>query len=182
MTTYTAADNYIKACTNLPTSLSSAEISAAFSAKVRAQSFFSARVAEASILDGLRRISDSYSRGEINLAQARTNAKLMLAKSGLGYVPDDVADPKAGPPAGIDPEDWKAAKSISNLGSTARLDLIFRQNAAMANAVGERENFMDPDTMERWPYVRYHSRDDARTNHRALDGKVFRKEDRKSVV
>lgn len=158
MTTYTAADRYISSRTNLPTSLSSVEISAEFSAKVRAQSFFSARVAEASMLERLRDISDSYSRGETNLAQARTDAKLMLAKSGFGYVPSG----KSGMP---------------DLGSTARLDLILRQNSGMAHAVGQREVSLDPDIVERFPYFRYIARDGARSSHSVLDNLVLPKTD-----
>ena len=158
MTTYTAADRYISSRTNLPTSLSSVEISAEFSAKVRAQSFFSARVAEASILEKLRDLSDAYSRGETNLAQARTDAKLMLAKSGLGYVPSGTSD-------------------LSDLGGTARLDLILRQNSAMAHAVGQREVSLDPDIVERFPYFRYIARDGARSSHAVLDNLVLPKTD-----
>ncbi len=175
--TFDAANKWLASRVNLPTGKSSLEIALDIPEKVRAHAFFSATVAEADILDKIRKTVDAFSRGEMNLAQARTELKLMLATSGYGYVPSDVADPAAGPPPGVDEEDWKEAKSIRNLGSTRRLDLILRQNASMAQAVGERETFMDPDLMERWPYVRYCSLDDARPSHRALNGKVFRKDD-----
>jgi len=68
---------------------------------------------------------------------------------------------------------------VSNLASTARLDLILTQNARMASAVGQREVSMDPDIMERWPYYRFVAVKDGRTrpSHAALDGLILRKDD-----
>jgi len=65
------------------------------------------------------------------------------------------------------------------MAGTARLNLILKQNAAMANAAAEWKRMHDPDAMRVFPYVRYHARSDARTRreHGDLDGKIFHKDD-----
>ena len=142
---------------NLPTEKSHAEIVNELSPKIKAQSFFSARVAEARILDRLREVSDRYSRGEIGLGEARNELKDFLAAEGY--------DPHQG--------------GLKNLASTARLNLILKQNAAMANAAAEWKRMHSPEAMKVFPYVRYHTRGDSRTRseHADLDGKIFRKDD-----
>lgn len=142
---------------NLPTAMSHAEIVKELSPKIKAQSFFSARVAEAHILDRLRDVSDRYSRGEIGLGEARNELKAFLAAEGY--------DPHKG--------------GLKNLASTARLNLILKQNAAMANAAAEWKRMHSPEAMKLFPYVRYHARGDARTRseHADLDGMIFRKDD-----
>ena len=67
---------------NLTTGMKSREISEAWSAKIRAQAFFSARVEQGHILDKLREVSDSFTRGEIGQAEARTILKEFLASEG----------------------------------------------------------------------------------------------------
>ena len=149
-------DSYIRNRINMPTARSHAEL-AQMDPKIRAQAFFSARVAEAHILDRLREVSDRYSRGEIGLGEARNTLKDFLKTE--GYDPH-----KAG---------------LKNLASTARLNLVMRQNAAMANAAAEWKRMNDPDTMKIFPYVRYHARKDSRSRdgHKELDGKIFHKDD-----
>ena len=149
-------DSYIRNRINMPTARSHAEL-AQMDPKIRAQAFFSARVAEAHILDRLREVSDRYSRGEIGLGEARNTLKDFLKAE--GYNPH-----KAG---------------LKNLASTARLNLVMRQNAAMANAAAEWKRMHDPDAMKIFPYVRYHARKDSRSRdgHKELDGKIFHKDD-----
>ena len=149
-------DSYIRNRINMPTARSHAEL-AQMDPKIRAQAFFSARVAEAHILDRLREVSDRYSRGEIGLGEARNTLKDFLKAE--GYDPH-----KAG---------------LKNLASTARLNLVMRQNAAMANAAAEWKRMHDPDAMKVFPYVRYHARKDSRSRdgHKELDGKIFHKDD-----
>lgn len=149
-------DSYIRNRINMPTARSHAEL-AQMDPKIRAQAFFSARVAEAHILDRLREVSDRYSRGEIGLGEARNTLKDFLKAE--GYDPH-----KAG---------------LKNLASTARLNLVMRQNAAMANAAAEWKRMHDPDAMKIFPYVRYHARKDSRSRdgHKELDGKIFHKDD-----
>ena len=157
MEEYEAANEWIRKRLNLPTEKSSLEISRDFEAKLRAQAFFSARVAESRILERLRSVSDAYSRGEIGLAQARTELKKFLRSEGK----DD------------------GTSGLRNLASTARLDLILEQNARMAAAVGRYQVSMDPDIRERFPCWRYiGSRAlNPRDSHARFAGKVFRKDD-----
>lgn len=157
MEEYEAANEWIRKRLNLPTAKSSLEISRDFEAKLRAQAFFSARVAESRILERLRSVSDAYSRGEIGLAEARTELKKFLRSEGK----DD------------------GTSGLRNLASTARLDLILEQNARMAAAVGRYQVSMDPDIKERWPCWRYiGSRAlNPRDSHARFAGKVFRKDD-----
>ena len=70
-TVYTGRADWISKRVNLPTSMSSGELAAEWDAKIRAQAFFSARVAQGHVLDKLREVSDAFSRGEIGQAEAR---------------------------------------------------------------------------------------------------------------
>lgn len=149
--------DYISRRINLPTAKNHASLVQDVDARIKAQSFFSARVAEAHILDRLRTMSDAYSRGEISLGEARNKLKDFLKLQGY--------DPRQ--------------SGLRNLASTARLNLILKQNAAMAKSAGEWARMHDPDAMKVFPYVRYHARNDRRTRgeHAHLDGKIFRKDD-----
>ena len=150
-------DALIRAKVNMPTAKSHAELVRDVEPKLKAQAFFSARVAEAHILDRLREVSDGYSRGEFGLGEARNRLKDFLR--GEGYDPHQAG--------------------MRNLASTARLNLILKQNAAMANAAAEWQRMHSPEAMKVFPYVRYHARHDDRTRsaHGDLDGRIFRKDD-----
>ena len=150
-------DSYISGKVNMPTAKSHAELVREVEPRIKAQSFFSARVAEAHILDRLREVSDSYSRGEFGLGEARNRLKDFLRAEGY--------DPHQG--------------GMRNLASTGRLNLILKQNAAMAHSAAEWQRMHDPDAMKVYPYVRYHARSDSRTRseHAHLDGRIFRKDD-----
>lgn len=150
-------DTYISRRVNLPTAKSHAELVSEVEPKIKAQAFFSARVSEAHILDRLRQISDGYSRGEFGLGEARNRLKDFLRAEGY--------DPHQG--------------GMRNLASTGRLNLILKQNAAMAHSAAEWKRMHDPDAMKVFPYVRYHARSDNRTRseHAHLDGRIFRKDD-----
>jgi len=150
-------DDLISRKVSMPTAKSHAELIRDVAPKIRAQAFFSARVAQAHILDKLREISDGYSRGEFGLGEARNKLKDFL--SGEGYDPHQAG--------------------LRNLASTARLNLIVRQNSAMAKAAAEYRRMHDPDAMQVFPYVRYHAQNDGRTRseHSHLDGKIFHKDD-----
>ena len=150
-------DALIRGKVNMPTAKSHAELVRDVEPKLKAQAFFSARVAEAHILDRLREVSDGYSRGEFGLGEARNRLKDFLR--GEGYDPHQAG--------------------MRNLASTARLNLILKQNAAMANAAAEWQRMHSPEAMKVFPYVRYHARHDDRTRsaHGDLDGRIFRKDD-----
>ena len=114
-------------------------------------------MAEAHILDRLRTVSDAYSRGDMGVGEARNILKDFLRLE--GFTPREAG--------------------LRNLASTARLNLILRQNASMAHAAGEWQRMHDPDQMAVFPYVRYHCRGDLRTrdSHSKLDGNIYRKDD-----
>ena len=155
---YEAANEFLRKRLSVATTLSSQGISEAVAQDIRTHCFFSARVAETRILDRLREISDAYGSGELGLAESREKIKRMLDTDYSGVYDRD--NPK-----------------ITNLASTARLDLVMRQNAAMGAAVGRYEVSRDPDIEERWPAWRYITGPNPRPAHAALNGRVFRKDD-----
>ena len=148
--------DYIDRRINLPTAKSHADIVRDLEPKIKAQAFFSARVAEARILERLRSVTDAYSRGEMGLGEARNILKDFLKAE--GYDPHQAG--------------------LRNLAGTARLNLILKQNAAMTHAAAEWKRMHDPDAMKVFPYVRYHARSDRKTRsaHSDLDGKIFHKD------
>lgn len=156
-TEYNGATEWLAKRANLTTVMNSREIAEEWTAKARAQAFFSARVAEGHILERLRSVSDAFSRGEIGLAEARTELKRFLRAEGKD-------DGKSG---------------LRNLASTARLNLILEQNARMAAAVGQYQAGMDPDILERFPCWRYIGSTalNPRDSHARYAGKVYRKDD-----
>ena len=156
-TSYDARERWIKNRIALPTELSSRAIAERLMPKIRAQAFLSARVAEARIAEAIKEISDKYSMGEIEFAEARTALKRLAVGNNL----DD------------------GSSSLKNLGSLARIDLILQQNALMAAAVGQYEAGMDPDIKERFPCWRYIASTaiNPRDSHAKYSGMVFRKDD-----
>jgi SPP1 gp7 family putative phage head morphogenesis protein len=174
--TFDAANEWLRSRVTVPTDMTTREMALApdFDARVRAHSFFSAQVDKANALEAIREQLDAYVAGDIDLATARWHAKTALTR--LGYAADDVGMTDT-PPAGMDPDTWRRRKAITNLASTRRLDLILRQNARMAWAVGRKQVSEDPAVKARWPFYRYIARDDARPEHAALDGLVLPKDD-----
>lgn len=155
---YDAADQWLRKRITLPTPLNSREISERLPPNTRAHCFFSAKVGESRIIEGIREISDQYSAGRISLANARQMLREFVAAE-----------------KGYDPRD----PSITNLASKARAELILEQNRNMAAAIAEYQTGTDPHIMARFPYWRYHARHDgrARSSHAAYDGMIFRKDD-----
>ena len=171
-----AADKWLERRVNLPTHRDSAGI-ADIPQNVRAHAFFSAKVAEARILERLRGVSDAYSRGEINKAEAVGKLKSYLVSE--GYMAGDRRNP---PPPGVDPDAWKAAGRLTNLASTSRLDLILEQNAAMAHGVRLYDEGMSERALRRRPYWQYvhgmtGTPKSPRAEHQQYDGLVFAKTD-----
>ena len=71
--TFEAEQAWLKGRVNLPTSLTSAELALAkdFPARVKAQTFFSARVTSVNILEALRDEIGKFADGETDIASAR---------------------------------------------------------------------------------------------------------------
>ena len=136
--------------------MAAAKQSADIPAKVRAQMFFSASVADARVLEKIREVTRAWFRGELGLAEARKRFAQWIDAPGIG-----------------DPRD----RRMSNIASAARIDLILSQQAKMGAAVGRYQVSRDPDIEERYPCWRYIAGHNPRPEHAALDGKVFRKDD-----
>lgn len=130
--------------------------SADIPAKIRAQMFFSATVADARVLEKIREVTTAYFRGELGLSEARKRFAQWIDARGIG-----------------DPTD----RRISNIASAGRIDLILSQQAKMGAAVGRYQVSRDPDIEERYPCWRYIAGHNPRPEHAALNGKVFRKDD-----
>lgn len=153
-----AKQEWIKNRVNLPTAKGSGEISRDIPAQIRARAFFSARVAEAHILDRFRSITDDYLSGRIGRDEARALLREYARASGK----DD------------------GTESLKNLASTARLELILDQNAKMARAVYRHERMYSPAALRVFPYVRYRASVGSRqprSEHGKYDGMIFRKDD-----
>ena len=153
-----AKRNFIQNRVNLPTSKTSSEISRDIPPEIRARAFFSARVAEAHILERFRKISDAYSSGRIS----RDEARHLLRQYAVANGKDD------------------GTQALKNLASTARLNLILDQNAKMARAVGQYEAMHRPANLKMFPYVIYRASvgsKDPRGDHQKYDGMVIDKRD-----
>lgn len=150
-TTFAGARDYLSKRAVLPLGLSSRDISLKVPEQIRAQAFFSAKVASADILANFKTLAERYAAGEIGLAEARLGMKQFLAKQGIG-----IPDPEEG-----------ADKDVRKLGSTARIELVIRQNAAMANARAQRAIGELPAVMDFLPNYRFVANTD---RHEKLNG------------
>lgn len=135
-----ARQAWVAARVSIVTEMSHGQIVAsdAFRASVKAHSFFSARVAETRVIERIRRVSDQYTLGQIDRTTARDQLKTFLRAR--GYQPD-----------GAITDDEDTDRSMGNLASTARLNLILNQNKLMADAVGKRSEILRLGV----PYQRY---------------------------
>ena len=161
--TFTGAQDFLAQKVNLPTALSALDLSLKVPARIRAQAFFSAKVASANILQALRTEVTAIARGDYNYATGRTRLKAFLSKQGYG-VPDVGS---------------AGERDLTELASTRRLDLILRQNVAMANAVGQREVAELPAVMEYLPCYEYlpSGAEHPRAEHMAFYGLILPKTD-----
>ena len=159
--TFSAAQDFLAQKVDLPTDLSSLDISLKLPARIRAQSFFSAKVASANVLQALRTEVSAIAHGDYNYAEGRARLKTFLQRQGYGV-----------PPVGS-----KEERDVRDLASTRRLDLVLRQNVDMASAVGQREVAEDPAVMELLPCYEYSTGPNPRAEHAAFDGLVLPKTD-----
>ena len=153
--TFDEANAFIRERSSKTTSMGSLEISKSVPPRIRAHCFYSARVADERVLAKIREVSDAFSSGSIDRGQARHALRVWMKANGQ----DD------------------GTAGIRNLASTARIDMILTQNKRMAVAVGKYEKDRSPAVEERFPCWKYHCGRNARASHKALDGKVFRKND-----
>lgn len=150
----------------LPTNLASADLGQ-IDASILERAFFSARVAMAELLSGMRERIMALVAGQqpgpgqyTNPATVRADLKEML----------DAMD--------YQPEEGKAG-TIQDLRSDQRLNLIIRTNEQMATGYGQKIQSLDPDTIDQWPaweLVRVEDRKEKRTwvqRWRAAGGTVY---------
>lgn len=153
----TTENAFLRNRVTMPTEKGSAEL-AELPAQIRARSFFSARVAEAHILERFRQVSDAYSAGKIGRDEARAILRQFARENGK----DD------------------GSASIKNLASTARLHLILDQNRAMARAAGDYARMYKPANLKVFPYVRYVASvgsKNPRDSHQKYNGNIYDKRD-----
>lgn len=158
---FTAARDFLARKVDLPTTLGALDLSLKLPERIRAQSFFSARVASANVLQALRKETEAIMRGAYNYAEGRGRLKEFLAAQGYGV-----------PAVGSQGE-----HDLKELASTRRLDLILRQNVAMAHAVSQREVAEHPAVMELLPNYEYSVGPNPRAEHAAFDGLILPKTD-----
>ena len=137
--TFTGAKDWFDRKVSMPTGLTAREISNEISEPIRNQAFFSAQVASANVLQSLREECDAILAGKSTTGQARKRLTEFLAAEGYGI-------PKPG---------TKEDRDIGDITSTARMELVLRQNVAMAQAVGARKVSEHPFVVERYPNYRY---------------------------
>ena len=80
--TYDEANEFIKNRTSKLTGMGSRGISRRVPPKIRAHCFFSARVADARVLEKIREISDAFSAGRIDQSAARNQLRTWLRGNG----------------------------------------------------------------------------------------------------
>jgi len=137
--TFDAAQRWFGQKVTLPTDMTTREIALEAPADIRKQAFFSARVASANILESLRGEIDQLISGKIGYGEARKRLTEFLAREGYGI-----------PTPGT-----KEDRAITDIASTSRLELVLRQNTAMAHAIGQRVVSEHPYAVERYPNYRY---------------------------
>lgn len=160
--------DYILEKENRPTREKSREIALTWDSEAKTRAFFSARVAKADILEGMRKHITDVVQGRGTTSDARFWIRKFLRTDGasslaeLGFLPEQEA---------------RESESIIELASTRRLNLIIEQNVRMAHAVGEYAEFMDDRDV--FPYVEYRTREDAkvRNSHTLLNGMIFKVDD-----
>lgn len=122
-------------------------------ANLGARSFFVTKLADAKIAEGLRAVCDEYAAGKITGHEAKVRLRQITGGS--------------------------REEAIRNLGRRARAELILNTQRNMAAAAGQWAESMNKDAQKMYPFIRYHTNRDGfvRDTHRALDGKVFAKDD-----
>ena len=153
-----AAERWLSGNRLLPTIADSARISAILPVPLRSQAFFSAQVAAAGVLEELRATCAEIASGRIGYYEGLRDLSTFVARQGYGIPPPgDTAD-----------------ADLGNLGSMARLNLVMRQNVAMAHAVAQRQVSELPEVASRWPSYRYVANTD---RHSRFNGLVLPKSD-----
>lgn len=147
--------------------LNSKMIAETWDDEAKSKAFFSSRVTDADILEGIRRQVARVVSGEIGQSDARFWIRKFLESKGDAVLQD----------MGFLPHEEAKDAGLTELGSTSRLDLIIEQNVRMAQAARKYQELTEEK--DSFPYVQYHTKEDAkvRNSHRLLDKKIFRVDD-----
>lgn len=154
------ANEIIKSQVLVPNNMSAADLamSDTFNDQVKAHCFFSAQVTSVNVIEALRREVEAFTAGEMDLATARTRFKSFLQRQGVYNA--DVND-----------------KSLSEISSTRRIDMIFDINSKQAAATARYHYDMNPIMKEIYPNFIYDALSDARPAHGQYDQLVLPKDD-----
>ena len=158
---FEAASEMIEARQDAATAMDTRRIAATWSAEARQRAFFSARVAEVSILKELHRVCAQVVEGKMSPKQATR----LVQDYFVGEGADALARLGFAPP--------RTQRGISELGSTARLMLIFNTNLKLAQETGHYRQWSQ--VKEVFPYGIWHcgNAKEHRKEHLARDGKAF---------
>ena len=151
----------IEARQDTATAMTTRQIAAAWSGEARQRAFFSARVAEVSILKELHRVCTQVVEGKMSPKQATR----LVQDYFVGEGADALARLGFAPP--------RTQRGISELGSTARLMLIFNTNLKLAQETGHYRQWSQ--VKEVFPYGIWHcgNAKEHRKEHLARDGRAF---------
>lgn len=155
------ASEMIEARQDTATAMTTRQIAAAWSGEARQRAFFSARVAEVSILKELHRVCTQVVEGKMSPKQATR----LVQDYFVGEGADALARLGFAPP--------RTQRGISELGSTARLMLIFNTNLKLAQETGHYRQWSQ--VKEVFPYGIWHcgNAKEHRKEHLARDGRAF---------
>lgn len=144
-----------------PTALKYKEIAATWDAKARSRAFFSARVADATILSELHNRVAAVIEGKMTKTQARD----LIRRYFVGEGADALAALGFAPPGD--------GKGLTQLASAARLRLIFDTNVKMAQEVGQYQQWQEMSHVYRYGIWKAGYAEEHRPEHLARDGKAY---------
>ena len=159
--TFTEAEAMLSARLDTPTALKYKEIAATWDADFRHRAFFSARVTEATVLSELH-----------NRVQAVLDGK-MTDKQAVALLRDYFVGPGADPLAKMGFAPKAGARTIAELASLPRLQLIVETNVRMAQECGHYQQWAESAAFYRYGIWRCGYAEEHREEHLARDGKVY---------
>ena len=159
---FVEAESMLKARLDTPTALKHVEIAETWDADFRQRAFFSARVTDAAILSELHDKVQAVVDGRMSNKQARALLREYFAGPGadalgrMGFAPE------------------RDARTLGELASIPRLDLIIETNVRMAQEVGHYQSWAEHADYFKYGVWRCGWAKEHREEHLARDGKVYR--------
>ena len=159
--TFKEADQALARRKDKTTYMKSREIALAWNADARSRAFFSARVANATILSELHNKVQAVLEGKMTDAQARNLLRRYFAGEGA----DALAELGFAPP--------KDARGNAQLSSTDRIELILNTNVKMAQEAGQYKQWSDQRDIYKYGIWKVGYAKEHRPEHLARDGKAY---------